>query len=312
MDKKQTAKLDFTSDIDFSQILTNPILDIAARFWEEDRYQSFRICYRSMRVIDDLVDDRKVLSTELKQDEKEMLQRSIEDWNKALIEDRPQDEFQQQLLKTIGEFKIPKWPWTRLCRAMVYDIHHDSFPTFLSFVRYTEGAAIAPASIFMHLCGVSKHDGDLNPPPYNIRLAARALALFSYLVHIIRDFEKDQKSGLNYFALDLMEQHKLSIDSLSQIAANGQPTHAFRDLMANYYRIAESYRIKAKENIENYLPYLEPRYKLSLATIYELYLQIFERIDPISGRFTKKDLNPTPKEIQARLDRTISSFATLI
>ena len=46
---------------DFEKILTNPILDIAARVWETDRYDAFKTCYRSMRWIDDLVDNRKAL-----------------------------------------------------------------------------------------------------------------------------------------------------------------------------------------------------------------------------------------------------------
>ena len=55
--KDQT--LDFAREIPFDEILTNPILDIAARVWEQDRYDAFKICYRSMRRLDDLVDHRK-------------------------------------------------------------------------------------------------------------------------------------------------------------------------------------------------------------------------------------------------------------
>ena len=37
-----------------------------------------------------------------------------------------------------------------------------------------------------------------------LRSAATPCAMFSYLVHIIRDFQKDQQNNLNYFADDVM------------------------------------------------------------------------------------------------------------
>lgn len=68
--KTQNTKLDFDRNLDFQQILTNPILDIAARFWEDERYEAFKICYRSMRFIDDMVDDRKIVSLRISEVEK--------------------------------------------------------------------------------------------------------------------------------------------------------------------------------------------------------------------------------------------------
>lgn len=57
-----TAQFDFCHELDFQQILTNPILDIAAHVSEEERYKTFKICYRTMRILDDLVDDRKSIA----------------------------------------------------------------------------------------------------------------------------------------------------------------------------------------------------------------------------------------------------------
>ncbi|MDF1543472.1 MAG: squalene/phytoene synthase family protein [bacterium] len=311
MSKKQPKTLDFATEVDFSQILTNPILDIAARLWDEKRYHAFQLCYRSMRIIDDLVDDRRELNESLSTEEQKELQISIEIWNQALVTGRPVDDFQEELLDTMRDFRIPSWPWSRLCKAMIFDLYHDSFRSFLIFVRYTEGAAIAPASIFMHLCGTKEQDQRFHPPDYDIRLAARPLALFSYLVHIMRDFEKDQKAGLNYFATDLLKLHKVPSEQLQKIAFTGQPTESFRALIAHYHELAEKYRQKAEQNIGRLLPHLEPRYQLSLGMIYSLYLQIFERVDPQNGQFGTDDLNPTPHEVQKRIDETISSFAAL-
>lgn len=300
--------LDFTREPDFESILTNPILDIAARFWEEERYHSFQICYRSMRVIDDLVDDRKVSGRVVTADELARYRLMIEQWTDALSRKRASDDFQEELLDTIEKYRIPIWPWQRLAAAMKYDLTHDGFASFLTFLRYSEGAAISPASIFMHLCGVRKTGDKYDTPGYDIRLAARSLAIFSYLVHILRDFEKDHKSGLNYFAENLLRKFELNRETLLKIAQGEPATPEFRLLMNTYHRYAQYYRQKARRCIDSVLPHLEPRYQLSLEIIFTLYDQIYDRIDPEKGSFRSDELNPTPEEVRSRIESCVEAF----
>ena len=308
MVKYNSTKLDFSLNLDFNEILTNPILDIAARFWEDDRYDAFRTCYRSMRIIDDLVDNRKAAEGAITDIERERYIRIIEDWIDSIKQRQPTDTFQDKLIAAIERFEIPVWPWERLASAMTYDFTHDGYPTFISFLRYCEGAAVAPASVFMHLCGVIEKDGVYIKPIFNTRKAARPLAIFSYLVHIIRDFEKDQKNNLNCFAHNLLKQHRLTIPELKRIAEMQDIKPSFRSMMAQYAGFAEYYRKKARRTIDRTLPYLKPRYQLSLEIIYDLYLQIFERIDPENGSFTATELNSKPDEIQDRIDEIIAAF----
>ena len=47
--------------IDFHKIKDHPNILIAARFWEDDRYQAAQTIYKFMRHIDDMIDDRKAL-----------------------------------------------------------------------------------------------------------------------------------------------------------------------------------------------------------------------------------------------------------
>ena len=54
---------------------------------------------------------------------------------------------------------------------------------------------------------------------------ARPCAIFSYLVHIIRDFRKDQLNNLNYFAVDILEKHGLTAENLRRDRAD-RPTDA--------------------------------------------------------------------------------------
>jgi phytoene/squalene synthetase len=305
---KIERKLDFALHLDFSAILTNPILDIAAHVWEDDRYDAFKVCYRSMRLIDDLVDDRKSEGSPLTDIEITMISDQMNQWVSSIKSGSVNDEFGKIFLKTLHQFDIPLWPWERLCNAMIYDLQHDGFPSFLSFTRYTEGAAIAPAAIFMHLCGLQRDGNSYKQPVFDIRQAARSLALFSYLVHIMRDFEKDQRNNLQYYADTIITKHNLNRSELKKIAENGKPSGPFRSLMKEYCHIAEFYRNQARGKIDSILPYLEPRYQLSLEMIYGLYLQIYERIDPINGQFSGIALNPTPGEVQLRIEQIIEHF----
>jgi phytoene/squalene synthetase len=305
-------QLDFARDIDFSRILTNPILDIAARLWDGDRYHAFKVCYRSMRRIDDLVDHRKEQNQPISPEEITDFTRALKSWMKAVRSGKGSDDFHREFLGTMEQFVIPFWPWERLVRAMIYDLNHDGFPTLLQFVRYTEGAAIAPASVFMHLCGLSNSGDYLRPPRYDIRYAARPLALFSYFVHIIRDFQKDQLSNLNYFADSLLSRCRVDRASLRLAAEDGHIDSAVRDLITSYKSIAEYYRLKARVRMDEIKPFLDPRYQLSYEMIYSLYLQIFERIDPVAGHFTTEELNPPPEEVAARIQSTIATFTPTI
>jgi phytoene synthase len=188
---------------------------------------------------------------------------------------------------------------------MVYDLNHNGFESFRAFLRYAEGAAVAPASVFMHLCGVQPGDNGYSSPEYDIRKAARELALFSYIVHIIRDFQKDQLQNLNYFADDLLAERSLKVSDLVAVARGGEIGRALRDLIRQYRSLAEYYCQKARRAIDRTAPSLQPRYRLSLEIIYGLYLQIFERIDPDQGRFTGEELNPSPEEVQARINNIV-------
>jgi phytoene/squalene synthetase len=306
--KISESKLDFAGHLDFSAILTNPILDIAARVWEDERYEAFRVCYRSMRLIDDLVDIRKASTEPITEQEVAELSGKMEGWLDSIRTRRPQDEYSAKFVDVLDRFEMPLWPWERLCRSMQYDLRHNGFATFSTFTRYCEGAAISPAAIFMHLCGVRQDGNRYRKPSFDIRSAARLLAIFSYITHILRDFEKDQRSHLNYYADSLLQASGCSREMLEQVAVSGLPTAEFRRLMREYVRIGEYYRGRARQVVDATLPLLEERYQLSLELIYALYLQIFRRVDPDKGRFDQQALHPSPAEVEREIQRVIGSF----
>ena len=299
---------DFTDEIDFSEVLKNPILDIAARLWEDERYEAFKTCYRSMRAIDDMIDGAKSQGGTSSEAETEHLASRVNEWIQT-IEDGPHnDAYQRRLAETLKRFRIPLWPWRKLAESMTYDIHHNGFATFQTFLTYSEGAAVAPGSVFTHLCGIRKRDGEYHPPPFDVQEASRPTALYCYLTHILRDFQKDQNQYLNYFSDDLMAEYGLNTTKLREIAAGGEVSAGLRGLMGRYVELAEGYGRESRKALEKIAPHLEPRYLLSFKVLHSLYDQILERVDVPHGSYTATELNPSPAEIDERIWDTISSF----
>jgi phytoene synthase len=305
----QTARfLEIFDSIDFHKIKDHPNILIAANFWETDRYCAAKTCYKFMRAIDDMIDNHKAKNRFIEPGERKEFVANVRDWLRMIIVSQECNPMQAELTETVEKFRIPLWPMEAFAKSMIYDINNDGFPTLESFLEYSNGASVAPASIFVHLNGLQKVNGTYENPPFDVKWAATPCAVFSYLVHIIRDFQKDQLNNLSYFADDLIIKNNLSRSRMQEFA-NGKPVDGnFRNLMSHYYELADKYRIKTYDIIKEIRPLLEPRYQLSLEIIFDLYLMVFERIDIENGKFTTEELNPTPEETRERVRKTILKF----
>lgn len=294
--------------IDFNKIIDHPNILIAAAFWEDDRYQAARTCYKYMRAIDDLIDCHKSTHARIAESEKKQFQKSVENWIAMARNAGASIPGQNELLDTIRKFHIPVWPLEAFAQSMMYDIDHDGFASIPDFIDYSQGASVAPASIFVHLNGLRKNGTEYLVPAFDVKSASTPCALFSYFVHIIRDFQKDQMNNLNCFAQDVTLKNGLTANDLRKIAAGRSVPAGFRRIIEEYCRYADTYRRQTMEIIDKIAPLLEPRYRLSLQIIFNLYLMVYERIDVEKGNFTDDELNPTPAEIRKRVYETIVSF----
>ncbi len=308
MSELRESFLDTFNSIDFSKIIDHPNILIAANFWDPERFCAAKTCYKFMRAIDDLIDNHKSKNRLIAVDEREEFVANVEDWLKMIIVSKECNPLQGELIETIEKFRIPLWPMESFAKSMIYDINNDGFPTLDSFLEYAGGASVAPASIFVHLNGLSKSEGIYIDPPFDVKWAATPCAIFSYLVHIIRDFQKDQLNNLSYFADDLISSYGMDRKDL-RLFSEGKPVDKrFRNLMNHYYLLADEYRIKTLEIIKEIRPLFEPKYQLSLEIIFDLYLMVFERININNGSFSTVELNPTPGETKKRVHNTIMNF----
>jgi len=310
MNTRKDQFLEIFNSIEFEQIKDHPNILIAARFWENDRYCAAQLCYKFMRTIDDLIDDHKAANKIIAPGERKEFTANVNEWLKMVIHSDECNPLQKELAGIIEKFRIPLWPLEAFAKSMIYDINNDGFPTLESFLGYSQGASVAPASIFVHLNGLSFRKGKYENPPFDVRETATPCAIFSYLVHIIRDFQKDQLNNLSYFADDLIVKHRLTHHDLKEIAWGHPVSDNFRNLIREYYSLADEYRLKTYDIIKKIRPLLEPRYQLSLEVIFNLYLMVFERIDVKNGKFTTEELNPTTEETRERVYRTILNFTS--
>ncbi|HPA87352.1 MAG TPA: squalene/phytoene synthase family protein [Bacteroidales bacterium] len=296
------------NSIEFEKVLDHPNILIAARFWDVERYCAAKVCYRFMRVIDDLIDNHKAANRLIAPEERKDFVADVNDWLRMIIISEDCNPEKVELIKTIERFRIPLWTLEDFARSMIYDINNDGFATLDDFLEYARGASVAPASIFVHLCGLKAENGTYTEPSFNVRDAATPCAVFSYLVHIIRDFQKDQFNNLNYFADDLILKYGLTRTEMRNIAHGSPVTTGFRKLMEEYYLLADRHRLETLDVIKRIGPSMEPAYRLSLEIIFSLYLMVFERIDVEKGNFTSYELNPQPAETGERVYNVIRNF----
>jgi phytoene/squalene synthetase len=311
MTSEKDKFLEIFNAIDFNKIKDHPNILVAANFWDQERFCAAKICYKFMRAIDDLIDDHKAKNKLIAPEDRKEFVSNVEEWLKMIIVSEECNAIQEELRNTVEKFKIPLWPMEVFAESMIYDINNDGFPTLEAFLRYSAGASVAPASIFVHLNGLREMDGQFEVPLFDVKWAATPCAIFSYLVHIIRDFQKDQLNNLSYFADDLIIKNGLNRKMLREFAEGRPVNDDFRNLIKHYYSLADEYRLKTYDIIREISPLLQPRYQLSLQIIFDLYLMVFERIDLKNGRFTSEELNPTPGETRDRVYNVIMNFKSM-
>lgn len=308
MNSHRDQFLEIFNSIDFQKIMDHPNILIAANFWDHDRFCAAKTCYKFMRAIDDLIDNHKAKNKMIKPAEREEFVANVDEWLKMIIISEECNPLQRELIETKERFSIPLWPLEAFAKSMIYDINNDGFPTMDAFLEYSKGASVAPASIFVHLNGLQEVNRHYEIPPFDVKWAATPCAIFSYLVHIVRDFQKDQLNNLNYFADDLIIKNNLSRMDLRDFAEGRPVNRDFRNLIKHYYYLADQYRRETIDVIKEIKPLLKPRYQLSLEIIFDLYLMVFEKIDFRNGSFTTEELNPTTEETRKRVSKTIMRF----
>jgi len=176
----------------------------AARLLPGFRQDYFFATYAAMRVIDDRVDeDFLTLTTEQRDAGRDEARQAIIDWlNQSTVfgaavgcsDAGPlHPDCVAALADTAGRSDLGAWPWHALAGALLSDVEEREMRNWADFLDYCAGATVAPAAIFIYLLA-ARHDpavGYHYELPRAAREYAKDLAIYCYIVHILRDLGKD-------------------------------------------------------------------------------------------------------------------------
>lgn len=264
-------------------------------FRDVERYRAFCAQYAIMRVVDDRIDalpSRSALSPEARRAEREIVtawRHVVTAAHRGQTADfshlmsrlaHPQaGDLLHALTGSFQRFPVPLSLWDNFFDAMEWDLERARFRTHQEFLSYAEGATVAPTTIYLYLLVAREQaDGRYRPPAgFDLIRCGRALGLFSYLGHILRDLPDDLSTGddgLLYFAADDLRQHHLTEEMLFADLTAGHGSEALCGLVAD---LAGRARVNLAEG-RGYLTALAGRLTPDCAFILELIITIYEAV----------------------------------
>lgn len=257
---------------------TAPNLWLAARALDPLKRRFFVAAYASMRIIDDLVDCTSQPA--------EQKCTAIDNWLEAVEgakaghapeAGRWGSEPALAVLSDIWpNVTIPVAPWADLARSMRSDAIGRKIMTWEGFELYCMGASIAPARVFLRILCSREIDGSLSYETSEDLLdrTARAMGLFCYQVHIIRDLKKDLGGPDQLVTIPEGVLKSCGFESVSDLrkAFELSGFQALTPLIAMLQDRADEYRtaaLRAYDRISHEMPFKERMLLRALLKLYE-------------------------------------------
>lgn len=245
----------------------------------------FHVTYALMRTIDDFVDEEFMGRTPAQRDvTRADAFATVDLWQAQAVAAADgrfvgrSDSYEPLLFsvmnKVVGASAIGPAPWCALADAMRADIREGALPDWQAFADYAEGAAVAPASIFIYILAADVDD-DLKSRidlPLATAEYARALAIFCYLVHILRDLSDDAGRAERLLTIPDAALAACSLDkaALSRAAA-GDHAVDVTPLAQAIIAHAAPFRDAATRAVADLASHIRGRERLVIETLFALY-----------------------------------------
>jgi phytoene/squalene synthetase len=197
---------------------------------------------------------------------------------------------------------VPRILWHNFFAAMARDVEAPRFRTYTEFLAYAEGATAAPTTIYLYLLTsyrCAPGEGPYLPPEgFDLFCYGRALGLFAYLAHILRDLPDDvgghrgaDGEGLLYVAEDDLARHQLTPTMLYEDCVRGCGSAALRRLVSTLTVRSRAALAEGQRYLTALNGQLSPDCAFILRLIIALYVKTLQKIeacgcDPMLRRHT--------------------------
>ena len=237
-----------------------------------------------MRVIDDLVDD-EFLKLEFKQRKifRKSMNEDLKGWLKQVVNCASYSgplnkEIIAALEYTVGRSDLDTTVWKNLANSLQMDINEIEMDTWSDFLRYCEGATVAPASIYIYLLAAtySKSKEFRYKLPKKITYYARDLAIYCYIIHIIRDLAKDagQTSRLITIPNELLFDSGLTREEIKD--AINIRSSSITILTKKLLEAAEKFYLAGHEVLAELNEFLDVKESASLNALIAIYDKLYK------------------------------------
>lgn len=277
----------------------NNLYRTSCYFWEVERYQAFCASYAVMRIVDDHV-DALLARKSIPSAERLEASKVVTAWDRLVsscLAGRPTterdavqtkhaqvDELVAALTFALQRFPVSAALWRNFFAAMRQDLERDGPWDFSQFVKYAEGAAVAPTTIYLNLIVAEQGmDGGPYEPPRHFALleAGRELGLFAYLAHILRDLRKDlvaRRCGELYLGADDMAAHGVTEAMLLSDLVAERASTPVRALVGELAERAGRLAVAGRSRLGALDETLSPDRRFVLELIVRVYEEILRKI----------------------------------
>jgi len=267
----------------------NNLSRAAERLENPAKYRLFAATYAAMRVIDDAVDVAFLSRPpEARRETRAAALALIDRWlaqveaaaGEAFVPDESSFEpvVFTALNRFLGRSAIGLDPWRRLAASLRRDAEERPLETWEDFLSYGEGACVSPGAIFVYILGCETAEGGRTTLslPLPVDAYARDMAIFCYLVHIVRDLREDAERNRQLLTIprSVLARAGLDADAVARALTRGDRRAAL-PVVAFLLGEAAERSLRAEEQVAALAPHVRPREHEVLSHLFGLYKRTF-------------------------------------